>query len=94
MLGEISLKNILHNAPIGITLPDTALHIALKYIIIIIIFIRYKKHVDKAHRYIKSKHVIIQKSTMNTSVYKNMIYRKLIEDKHVDIKLRGAQMVN
>ena len=29
---------------------------------------------------------------MTTSVYKNMIYRKLIEDKHV--KLRGTQMVN
>ena len=44
----------------------------------------------KAHRYIKNKHVIIQKITMTTSVYKNMIYRKLIEDKHV--KLRGTQM--
>ena len=41
----------------------------------------------KAHRYIKSKYVIIQKSTMTTSVYKNMIYRKLIEDKYV-VKLR------
>ena len=41
----------------------------------------------------KSKHVIIQKSTMTTSVYKNMIQRKLIEDKHV-ITLRGTQMVN
>ena len=30
---------------------------------------------------------------MTTSVYKNMIYRKLIEDKHV-IKLRDTQMVN
>ena len=29
---------------------------------------------------------------MTTSVYKNMIYRKLTEDKHV--KLRGTQMVN
>ena len=37
----------------------------------------------------KSKHVIIQKITMTTSVYKNMIYRKLIEDKHV-VKLRGT----
>ena len=47
----------------------------------------YIKHID-----ITSKHVIIQKSTLTTSVYKNMIYRKLIEDKHV-IKLRGTQMV-
>ena len=30
---------------------------------------------------------------MTTSVYKNMIYRKLIEDKHV-VKLRSTQMVN
>ena len=31
---------------------------------------------------------------MTTSVYKNMIYRKLIEDiKHV-VKLRGTKMVN
>ena len=30
---------------------------------------------------------------MTTSVYKNMIYRKLIEDKHV-VKLIGTQMVN
>ena len=30
---------------------------------------------------------------MTTSVHKNMIYRKLIEDKNV-VKLRGAQMVN
>ena len=30
---------------------------------------------------------------MTTSVYKNMIYRKLAEDKHV-VKLRGTQMVN
>ena len=30
---------------------------------------------------------------MTTSVYKNMIYRKLTEDKHV-VKLRGTQMVN
>ena len=30
---------------------------------------------------------------MTTSVYKNMIYRKLIEDKQV-VKLRGTQMVN
>ena len=30
---------------------------------------------------------------MTTSVYKNMTYRKLIEDKHV-VKLRGTQMVN
>ena len=30
---------------------------------------------------------------MTTSVYKNMIYRKLIEDKHV-VKLRVTQMVN
>ena len=30
---------------------------------------------------------------MTTSVYKNMIYRKLFEDKHV-VKLRGTQMVN
>ena len=30
---------------------------------------------------------------MTTSVYKNMIYRKLIEDKHV-VKLRDTQMVN
>ena len=30
---------------------------------------------------------------MTTSVYKNMIYRKLNEDKHV-VKLRGTQMVN
>ena len=29
---------------------------------------------------------------MTTSVYKNMIYRKLIKDKHV--MLRGTQMVN
>ena len=29
---------------------------------------------------------------MTTSVYKYMIYRKLIEDKHV-VKLRGTQMV-
>ena len=29
---------------------------------------------------------------MTTSVYKNMIYRKLMEDQHV-IKLRGTQMV-
>ena len=28
-----------------------------------------------------------------TSVYKNMIYRKPIEDKHV-VMLRGTQMVN
>ena len=28
---------------------------------------------------------------MTTSVYKDMIYRKLIEDKHV-VKLRGTQM--
>ena len=52
-----------------------------------------KKHVYKAHRYIKIKHVIIPKITMTTSVYKNMIYRKLTEDKHV-VKLRGTQMVN
>ena len=31
---------------------------------------------------------------MTTSVYKNMIYRKLIEDKHVIVKLRGTQMLN
>ena len=63
-------------------------------LIIIIIFIRLiKKHLYKAHRYIKSNHVIIQKSTMTTSVHKNMIYRKLTEDKHV-VKLRGTQMVN
>ena len=30
---------------------------------------------------------------MTTSVYKNMIYRKLIDDKDV-VKLRGTQMVN
>ena len=30
---------------------------------------------------------------MATSVYKNIIYRKLIEDKHV-VKLRGTQMFN
>ena len=30
---------------------------------------------------------------MTTNVYKNMIYRKLIEDIHV-VMLRGAQMVN
>ena len=30
---------------------------------------------------------------MTTSVYRNMIYRKLIEDKHV-VKLTGTQMVN
>ena len=30
---------------------------------------------------------------MTTSVYKNMIYRKLIKDKHV-VKLRGTHMVN
>ena len=30
---------------------------------------------------------------MTTSVYKNMIYRKLIKDKHV-VMLRGTQMVN
>ena len=30
---------------------------------------------------------------MTISVHKNMIYRKLIEDKHV-VKLRGTQMVN
>ena len=30
---------------------------------------------------------------MTTSVYKNMIYRKLVEDKHV-VKLRCTQMVN
>ena len=30
---------------------------------------------------------------MTTSVYKNMIYRKLIEDKHV-VKLSGILMVN
>ena len=30
---------------------------------------------------------------MTTSVYKNMIYRNLIEDKHV-VKLRVTQMVN
>ena len=30
---------------------------------------------------------------MTTSVNKNMIYRKLTEDKHV-VKLRGTQMVN
>ena len=30
---------------------------------------------------------------MTTNVYKNMIYRKLIVDKHV-VKLRGTQMVN
>ena len=30
---------------------------------------------------------------MTTNVYKNMIYRKLIEVKHV-VKLRGTQMVN
>ena len=29
---------------------------------------------------------------MTTSVYNNMIYRKLIEDKHVN--LRGTQMIN
>ena len=29
---------------------------------------------------------------MTISVYKNMIYRKQIEDKHV-VKLRGTQMV-
>ena len=29
---------------------------------------------------------------MTTSVYKNMIYRKLIEDKHV-VMLRGIQMI-
>ena len=43
--------------------------------------------------YIKSKHVIIQKSTMTTSVYINMMYRKLIKDRHV-VMLRGTQMVN
>ena len=62
-------------------------------VVIITIFTRFIKHVYKAHRYIKSKHVIIQKITMTTSVYKNMIYRKLIKDKHV-VKLRGTQMVN
>ena len=41
----------------------------------------------------KSKHVIIQKSRITTSVYKNMIYRKLIEDIHV-VVLRGTQMIN
>ena len=30
---------------------------------------------------------------MTTSVHKNTIYRKLIEDKYV-VKLRGTQMVN
>ena len=30
---------------------------------------------------------------MTTSVYKNMIYRKRIEDIHV-VMLRGTQMVN
>ena len=30
---------------------------------------------------------------MTTSVYKNMIYRKLIENKHV-VMLRGTQIVN
>ena len=30
---------------------------------------------------------------MATSVYKNIIYSKLIEDKHV-VKLRGTQMFN
>ena len=30
---------------------------------------------------------------MTTSVYKNIIYRKLIEDKHA-VKLRGTQIVN
>ena len=56
----------------------------LAIIIIIIIFIRFIKNIlYKAHKYVKSKHVIIQKSTMTTSVYKNMIYRKLIEDIHV-----------
>ena len=29
---------------------------------------------------------------MTTSVYKNKIYRKLIEDKHV-VMLRGTQMI-
>ena len=30
---------------------------------------------------------------MTTRVYKNMIYRKLIEDIHI-VMLRGTQMVN
>ena len=49
----------------------------------------YIKHIN----IIKSKHVIVQKGTMTTSVYKNMICRKLIEDKHV-VMLEGTQMVN
>ena len=44
----------------------------------------YIKHTNL----IKSKNVIIQKNTMTTSVYKNKIYRKLIEDIHV-VMLRG-----
>ena len=31
--------------------------------------------------------------TIYTNVYKNKIYKKLIEEKHV-VKLRGTQMVN
>ena len=48
----------------------------------------YIQHIDIE----KGKHVIIQK-VQTTSVHKNMIYRKLIENKHV-VKLRGTQMVN
>ena len=53
----------------------------------------YSLHKNMYIKHIKSKHVIIRKSTMTTSVYKNMIYRKLNEDIHV-VMLRGTQMVN
>ena len=48
----------------------------------------YIKHIN-----IESKHVILQKSTMTTNVYKNKIYRKLLEDIRV-VMLRGTQMIN
>ena len=61
--------------------------------IIIIIFIRFIKTCISSTLIYKKQACNFTKITMTTSVYKNMIYRKLIEDKHV-VKLRGTQMVN